>query len=50
MLVYSVLLVLMMIFRPIGLFGSYEFSLYQLLTRRRRKPASAEHIAAKGDE
>lgn len=33
MLVYSVVLVLMMIFRPIGLCGSYEFSLTRTLTR-----------------
>lgn len=50
MLVYSVLLVLMMIFRPIGLFGSYEFSLFQLLTKRRKAAAAPEQIAAKGDE
>ncbi|MHB1314139.1 MAG: branched-chain amino acid ABC transporter permease [Christensenellales bacterium] len=29
MLVYAVVLVLMMVFRPIGLFGRYEFSLYK---------------------
>ena len=29
MLIYAVLLVLMMVFRPIGLFGRYEFSLYE---------------------
>ncbi len=49
MLIYSVLLVLMMIFRPIGLFGTYEFSLYQLLTKRRKKQAAPEQTAAKGD-
>jgi branched-chain amino acid transport system permease protein len=49
MLIYSVLLVLMMIFRPTGLFGSYEFSLYQLLTMRRKKKSAAEQTAAKGD-
>ena len=50
MLIYSVLLVLMMIFRPIGLFGSYEFSLYQLLMKRhRKKPVNTEQSAAKGD-
>jgi branched-chain amino acid transport system permease protein len=49
MLIYSVLLVLMMIFRPIGLFGTYEFSLYQLLTKRRKKQTAPEQTAAKGD-
>lgn len=49
MLIYSVILVLMMIFRPIGLFGSYEFSLYQLLTKRRKKTGTPEQTAAKGD-
>ena len=33
MLVYSVLLVVVMIFRPTGLSGNYEFSLYRLLFR-----------------
>lgn len=47
MLIYSVILILMMIFRPIGLFGNYEFSLFDLLTKRRKKAtAQAE---AKGD-
>ena len=50
MLIYSVLLVLMMIFRPIGLFGNYEFSLYQLLMKRhRKKTVSTDQSAAKGD-
>ena len=31
MLMYSVVLIIMMIFRPTGLFGRYEFSLYNLL-------------------
>ena len=31
MLVYSVLLILMMIFRPTGLFGRREFSLYDAI-------------------
>ncbi len=42
MLVYSVVLVLVMIFRPQGLAGRYEFSLYSLLFERRRKAESAE--------
>ncbi len=41
MLVYSVVLVVVMIFRPTGLAGRYEFSLYRLLFERRRK-ADAE--------
>jgi branched-chain amino acid transport system permease protein len=50
MLIYSVILVVMMIFRPIGLFGNYEFSLYQLLRKRfKGKPLAAGDTAAKGD-
>lgn len=49
MLIYSIILVLMMIFRPTGLFGNYEFSLYQLLTRRRLKRGGPEQSVAKGD-
>ena len=49
MLIYSVLLVLMIIFRPNGLFGNYEFSLYQMLMKRRKKAAKPEQTAAKGD-
>ena len=41
MLLYSVVLVVVMIFRPTGLAGRYEFSLYRLLFGRRRK-ADAE--------
>ncbi len=37
MLVYSVVLVMVMIFRPTGLVGTYEFSLYRLLFERGRK-------------
>ncbi len=49
MLVYSVMLILVMMFRPTGLFGSYEFSLYQLLTKRHKKAVEPEQTAAKGD-
>ena len=51
MLIYSVLLVLMMIFRPIGLFGNRELSLYQMLTRNQHKPKPnpVEQTASKGD-
>lgn len=41
MLVYSVVLVLVMIFRPTGLAGRYEFSLYRLLFARRPGAADA---------
>lgn len=37
MLVYSVVLVVVMIFRPTGLAGRYEFSLYKLLFERGRR-------------
>jgi len=50
MLIYSVILVLMMIFRPIGLFGNYEFSLYQTLMKRiRKKKVQPDQTATKGD-
>jgi branched-chain amino acid transport system permease protein len=50
MLIYSVILVVMMIFRPIGLFGNYEFSLYQLIRKRfKGKPLASGDSAAKGD-
>ncbi|NLI20108.1 MAG: branched-chain amino acid ABC transporter permease [Clostridiales bacterium] len=49
MLIYSVILVLMMIFRPIGLFGNYEFSLYELLRGKLTgKPPRSGRSAAKG--
>lgn len=51
MLIYSIILVIMMIFRPTGLFGNYEFSLYQLLRRRlKKKPSAPVQSAAKGDD
>ncbi len=49
MLLYSIILVLMMIFRPTGLFGTYEFSLYRLLCRLFRKKPETLSSAAKGD-
>ena len=50
MLIYSIILVLMMIFRPIGLFGDYEFSLYQVLMKRiRKKKTEPKPTATKGD-
>ena len=45
MLLYSIVLVVVMIFRPTGLAGRYEFSLYKLLFERRRK---AEADSGKG--
>ena len=42
MLVYSVVLVLVMIFRPAGLAGRYEFSLYRIFFERRQKAGAAE--------
>lgn len=42
MLVYSVALVLAMIFKPTGLFGKYEFSLYRVLGRLSRKGKKTE--------
>ncbi len=36
MLVYSVVLVIVMIFRPIGLCGNYEFSLYRMILKTSR--------------
>lgn len=51
MLLYSVILIIMMIFRPTGLFGSYEFSFYDLLRRWvfKKLPIASQSIA-KGDE
>ena len=49
MLVYSVVLVLVMIFRPQGIFGSWEFSLPQLVNRlllRNPKAAVQERAAS----
>ena len=37
MLVYSVLLIFMMIYRPKGLMGTYEFSLNQIIGKLKRK-------------
>ncbi|MGF6906410.1 branched-chain amino acid ABC transporter permease [Fusobacterium sp. PH5-44] len=37
MIIYSVTLIIMMIFRPSGLFGNYEFSLIKILNRYRKK-------------
>ncbi|RSX58816.1 branched-chain amino acid ABC transporter permease [Bifidobacterium samirii] len=49
MLVYSVVLVLVMIFRPQGIFGSWEFSLPQVVNRlllRNPKAAAQEKAAS----
>lgn len=37
MLIYSIVLILVMIYRPIGLCGNYEFSLYRVLQRIKRR-------------
>ncbi len=52
MLIYSILLVIMMIFRPTGLMGSHEFSLWGLISgikkriARSHKTAGAENATA----
>ena len=51
MLVYSVVLVIVMIFRPIGLCGNYEFSLYRVILKAFRLVSpKKQHSAAKGGE
>lgn len=55
MLVYSLVLVLVMIFKPTGLFGRYEISLYNFLRRRglfkmKDVDKSAPHDAAGREE
>lgn len=50
MLLYSVALVLIMIFKPTGLMGTYEFSLSRLLGSRRRKKAAAPEALEEGKE
>jgi len=37
MLAYSIVLILVMIFKPTGIFGTYEFSLTNILSRLFRK-------------
>ncbi len=50
MLLYSIILIVMMIFRPTGLFGNYEFSLYDMLKKwLKKKPINADQSAAKGE-
>ena len=53
MLVYSVALVLVMIFRPQGIFGSWEFSLPKLINRifypkRHNKDGNQDNADSKG--
>ena len=51
MLVYSVALILIMIFKPSGLFGNYEFSLIRLLNKYFLKQDKEEIISQeKGDD
>ncbi|MBQ9663755.1 MAG: branched-chain amino acid ABC transporter permease [Oscillospiraceae bacterium] len=52
MLVYALVLIIVILFRPKGIFGSYEFSLQNLIpdirrARERRKAAKAERKEAK---
>ena len=50
MLLYSIILIVMMIFRPTGLFGNYEYSLYDMLKKwLKKKPINADQSAAKGE-
>ena len=47
MLVYSIVMVIVIIFRPHGIFGTYEFSLYNSLKRlfsKRRTAAEAKEV------
>ncbi|HNY00784.1 MAG TPA: branched-chain amino acid ABC transporter permease [Oscillospiraceae bacterium] len=47
MLVYSIVMVIVIIFRPHGIFGTYEFSLYNSLKRlfsKRRTAAAAKEV------
>lgn len=46
MLIYAVLLIVIMIFKPSGIFGSYEFSLERLIDRITGKKAAAAVNAA----
>ena len=51
MLVYALVLIIVILFRPKGIFGSYEFSLQNLIpdirrARERRKAAKAERKEA----
>lgn len=47
MLIYSIALILMMIFRPSGLFGKYEFSLSKLIFKDKSKKAKPEELEDK---
>lgn len=48
MLIYSIALILVMIFKPSGLLGRYEFSLTRVLSKlfRRKPPAESEAVQA----
>ena len=48
MLAYSVVLVLVMLFRPGGIFGRWEFSLTRLLEGALNKSGKPKAKAAKG--
>ena len=50
MLIYSIILVVMMIFRPQGIFGTSEFSLREFVHKIRYNPLIAERKEFKGGE
>ena len=50
MVAYSLLLVLMMIFRPKGLLGTYDFSLSRVLEKLINLPARAGEKKEVGDQ
>lgn len=55
MLAYSVALILVMIFKPTGLLGTYEFSLFKLIKtgrgkRAKEKPLLTDTAATKVEE
>ncbi len=49
MVIYSVLLIVVMIFKPSGLMGTYDFSLTSLIQRLINLPSVHEGVAKKGD-
>lgn len=48
MLIYSLLLIVMMIFKPSGLLGTYEFSLTRLLDRLMKRAPKAKNKSKEG--
>ena len=49
MLIYAVLLIVIMIFKPSGIFGSYEFSLVRLVDRITGRKAASSDSTEGGD-